>query len=102
MKNKIRFGIAVLTVAAIAAFNVYLNTNSYNLSDVSLTNVEALAWGEENDDPTVPRGVDCSPTFDGNGATTQIFYCAECGYRLSKPQPITGRCTLPGCCYGQT
>ncbi len=46
MKKKILGGIAVLAIAAIAAFNVNMNTQSSNLSDISLANVEALAQYE--------------------------------------------------------
>ncbi|WP_313381507.1 NVEALA domain-containing protein [Proteiniphilum saccharofermentans] len=45
MKKKIFVGIAVLAMAAIAAFNVNLNTNS-EVSLLTLANVEALAQCE--------------------------------------------------------
>ncbi|MDR2911537.1 MAG: hypothetical protein LBV47_09295 [Bacteroidales bacterium] len=38
---------AALAIAAAIAFNVGLNTNSNNLSDLSLANVEALSQPEE-------------------------------------------------------
>jgi hypothetical protein len=41
MKNKIFGSIAILAIAAIAAFNMNINANG--LSEVSLSNVEALA-----------------------------------------------------------
>ena len=42
--KKIFFGsIAVLAIAAMAAFNVNMNTQENGLSDVSLANIEALA-----------------------------------------------------------
>jgi len=43
MKKKIFGGIAVLAIAAAAAFNVNFSAQSNGLSDVSLANVEALA-----------------------------------------------------------
>ena len=43
MKQKILIGFATLAIAAVAALNVNLNTNSYKLSDISFANVEALA-----------------------------------------------------------
>jgi hypothetical protein len=46
MKKKILGGIALLAIAAVAAWNVSLNSQSNDLSDISLANVEALA--EEN------------------------------------------------------
>ena len=42
MNKKIFYGIAVCVVAAMAAWNVNMNSNE-GLSDVSLANVEALA-----------------------------------------------------------
>jgi len=44
MRKKILGGFAVLGIAAMAAWNVNFGTNSYNLSDISLENVEALAY----------------------------------------------------------
>ena len=48
MKKKIIGGIAVLAIAAVAAWNVGVNLNSQKneLPDVMLVNVEALASGE--------------------------------------------------------
>jgi hypothetical protein len=43
MNKKFLYGIAVLAIAAVAAFNVNLGSKSDNLSGVSLANVEALA-----------------------------------------------------------
>jgi hypothetical protein len=43
MKKKIFGGIALLAIAAMAAWNVNLNSQSNELSDISLANVEALA-----------------------------------------------------------
>jgi hypothetical protein len=43
MKKKILGGIAILAIAAVAVFNVNFNSQSNDLSDVSLANVEALA-----------------------------------------------------------
>jgi hypothetical protein len=47
MKKKIIGGIALLAIAAVAAWNVSLSSQSNELSAVSLANVEALAgeWG---------------------------------------------------------
>jgi hypothetical protein len=47
MKNKILYGIAVMVIAVIAAFNVTLSLQKNNdFSGLSLANVEALADGE--------------------------------------------------------
>jgi anti-sigma regulatory factor (Ser/Thr protein kinase) len=43
MNKKILYGIAVLAIAAVAAWNVNLNSQNNDLSDISLANVEALA-----------------------------------------------------------
>lgn len=47
MKKYIFGGIAVLAIATVAAWNMNLNSQSNNLSEISLANVEALA-GETN------------------------------------------------------
>ena len=47
-KKKILGSFAVLVIAAIAAFNLNLNPQEEGLSDILLSNVEALA--NENDD----------------------------------------------------
>ena len=52
MKKKFLYGLAVLFIAVVAAFNVNLNSNGDGLSDVSLANVEALA----NMSPGCPNG----------------------------------------------
>jgi hypothetical protein len=46
MKKKIFGGIALSAIAATAAWNVSLNSQSHNLSGFSLANAEALADGE--------------------------------------------------------
>ena len=49
MKKKLLYGFAVLAIAAAAAFNMSVNSNS-GLSDISLANVEALARSEGGND----------------------------------------------------
>jgi hypothetical protein len=67
MQKKILYGVAVLAVAALATFNLkVVNNNHEQKSDVSMTNVEALAsesgWyvtsclGLNNKECTTPRG----------------------------------------------
>jgi hypothetical protein len=46
MRKYILGGIALLAIAAVAAWNVNLNSQSNDLSDISLANVEALADDE--------------------------------------------------------
>jgi len=43
MKKTIIGSIAIIAIAAVAAFNVQLNTTDNKLSNISLANVEALA-----------------------------------------------------------
>jgi chromate transport protein ChrA len=45
IKKKILYGITVIAIAAVAAWNVSVNLNSQKneLSDISLANIEALA-----------------------------------------------------------
>ena len=46
MKKKILGGFAVLAIAVTMALNVNLNANNNDISDISLSNVEALVYGE--------------------------------------------------------
>ncbi|MDR2057329.1 MAG: NVEALA domain-containing protein [Dysgonamonadaceae bacterium] len=46
MYKKVLGGIAVLAIAAVAAMNVNLNTTNADLSDTSLSNIEAFAAGD--------------------------------------------------------
>ncbi|MDR1371596.1 MAG: NVEALA domain-containing protein [Dysgonamonadaceae bacterium] len=49
MNKKILRGCAVLVIAVVAAYNLYLsNSNESAMSDVSLANVEALADDESS------------------------------------------------------
>ena len=43
MKKIILSGIAIFAIAALATFNVNINTQENGLSDISLSNIEALA-----------------------------------------------------------
>ncbi|MDR0698555.1 MAG: NVEALA domain-containing protein [Tannerella sp.] len=48
MKNKIIYSFAVLVIATLTVWNIHLNSSSSKseLSDLNLSNVEALAQGE--------------------------------------------------------
>ena len=72
MKKKILGGIAILAIAAVAAFNVNFNTQSNDLSAVSLANVEALA-GELSGGNTV----DCYSESDYKSGST-YYDCGDC------------------------
>ena len=51
MKKKILGGIAIIAIAAFAAFNMNVSSKGAGLSDISLANVEALAKSENPDCP---------------------------------------------------
>jgi hypothetical protein len=69
--SKILGSLAVLVIAAMAAFNMMQNSNDAVLSDVALANVEALA--EESSSYTCPGGnVECVRVSRGN--EVHIFY----------------------------
>jgi hypothetical protein len=76
MKKKILGGIAVFVIAVVAAWNVNLNSQKSDLSDISLANVEALASGESGGQP-----MDCycyiQYNNDGRPKTDQT-YCGNC------------------------
>lgn len=74
MKKKIIGGIAVMAIAAIAAFNVNFNNSGADLTKISLANVEALANGE-NGWITCKWAIwysHCAERTDG-------YYCSPCG-----------------------
>jgi hypothetical protein len=76
MRNKIFGGIAVLAIAAVAAWNVSVKSQpSYKLSDTMLANLEALAAGENagSDGWTWNCSTYTSETYD------QTTYEYECG-----------------------
>jgi hypothetical protein len=52
MRKKFLSGSALLAIAAVAGWNVSINSQGDNLSDVSLANMEALAG--ENDSVSIP------------------------------------------------
>ena len=49
MKKIILASMAILAIAAAVAFSVNFNTNNYDLSDITLANVDALAQSEGDD-----------------------------------------------------
>jgi hypothetical protein len=73
MKKIIFGGIAVLTIVAITAWNVNLNSQKNKLSDISLANMEALAseGGNGCDYCCYDSLYNCY-TYYSDGA---IFYC---------------------------
>ena len=90
MKKKIFGGIAILAIAAIAAFNVNLNMNQKNkLSLLALVNVEALAEGEASS-----KKYKCYSILDGSG---QSVSCSTCQMANGKPPwyHFGDHCTRP-------
>ena len=87
-KKKLFGSIAVLAIAAMAAFNVNVNTNETGLGDTSLLNIEALA-SESTPVESLPGG--CNATWDKT--------CCACGsthYTYAKSNG--GSCTtVTGC-----
>ncbi|MDR2915939.1 MAG: hypothetical protein LBV74_14115 [Tannerella sp.] len=91
ISKKILVSISIIAIAAIASFNVNISSQENGLSDISLENVEALAF--ETTDPLPPSdGLSAMPydCFDkygqkvGSGTT-----CYAPGYSKS--------CTSKGC-----
>jgi len=66
MKKIVFGGIAIVVIAVVAALSVNLKSNEYGLSEVGLSNVEALA----NISPACPNGCDAN----GNGCYCNGWY----------------------------
>ncbi|GAB6008834.1 NVEALA domain-containing protein [Dysgonomonas reticulitermitis] len=75
MKKKIFGSLLVLAIAAVAAFNVNLNTQDSNLSTLALANVEALAQ-ESGGGVTWNCSTYTSETYNQEG------YDYDCGYYI--------------------
>lgn len=78
MKKKISGGItALIIITTVAMFNVNINTQKSNLSDISLENVEALASGENSASCyfycTVSLIYDCTVYFN----SLNSMYCSS-------------------------
>ena len=80
--KKLIYGFAVVAIAAVAAWNLNVSSKRYDLIDISLANIEALA-GAETDCSDCPYrkypcnhggGTQCTPP---NGLTGEA-----CGYNL--------------------
>jgi hypothetical protein len=82
MKKKILGGIAILAIAAVAAFNVGFNSQSDGLSDVYLANVEALA--QESGSTK-----DCWNNISA-AVAQQVLYCGTCTYIPGTPGVFAG------------
>ncbi|GHV27015.1 hypothetical protein FACS1894176_08470 [Bacteroidia bacterium] len=88
MKNKIFGGIAVLAIAAVAAFNVNVNSQKNDLSDLSLANVEALA-----SEGSGGNSVTCYSSSKSSSGST-YYDCGNCSKQFnSKGTGNSGTCT---------
>jgi hypothetical protein len=80
MYKKIFGGIAVVAIAAVAAWNVNINMNTSNLSDVSLINIEALANNESGNTSGCYSTVHFNSDL-GDNHKRRVKYCgSSCGY----------------------
>lgn len=75
MKKKIFGGIAVLAIAAFAAFNMNVNTQENQASSLTLANIEALAQNESGGG-TIYYVNPC-PKHSGNECSTKssVYGC---------------------------
>ena len=71
MRKKVLGSLAVLSIAAMTAFNVNMNSQENGLSDVSLANVEALAFESSNNSGSA-EVYDCAGWFTGS---KKIYMC---------------------------
>ena len=88
MKKRILGGIAIAAIALTMALNLNFNANNNSLSDISLANVEALAWPEIDG----WDGISCNygePYFMG----TILMWCyAGCDIRALREVYGIGTC----------
>jgi hypothetical protein len=81
-KKKILGALAVLAIAAMAAYHVNVNTRGNGLSDVSLANVEALAENEGSSGTCKWKNIDCPGWGSGNYEACLVNgdgYSCTCG-----------------------
>ncbi|MDR0506066.1 MAG: NVEALA domain-containing protein [Dysgonamonadaceae bacterium] len=91
MYKKVLYGIAILAIAAVAAWNVNVNSQKEELSDVMLANVEALASETDSASKGTP----------GTKTTTKYEYDSD--GRLIQTITISVSCCASGndlCSYG--
>jgi hypothetical protein len=89
MKKKILSGIVLFAIAAVAAWNVNLNSQSDDLSGISLANVEALA----DDESASGNTVTCYSSSDAKKGST-YYDCGSCTKQFnSKGTGSSSSCT---------
>ena len=67
MKKKIMAAVAVLVIALVAFYNIYINQNQNALANLVLDNIEALADpGESTGDTGPGEMIDCAGWLTGS------------------------------------
>lgn len=78
MKKKILGAVAVIAIAAMAAFNLNINADANELSALTIDNIEALADGEGGGTSTCSNscgGAKCGTFTDNDGNSWPVYYC---------------------------
>ena len=90
MKKKYLVGIAILAIAAIAAFNVNLSPNERSLSMIVLANIEALAANESGGG----KRITCYNELEGfQGAPMEDkTWCDDCKARPAAKWSRSSEC----------
>jgi hypothetical protein len=91
IKKKILGGTALLAIAAVAAWNMNLNSQGNDLSDVSLANVEALA--QESGGNSCSASANCyyGSQIEGSVSCTGTSTCTS-GHEYVKCDGNTSKC----------
>ena len=90
MRKKIFSGVFAIALLATAGWRVNKSlSNDAGLSDLALSNVEALADGESGGG----RYDDCLQGDESSYGTNE-FYCGTCSWKNIKKSGKTGGCTL--------
>jgi len=80
--KKILISVAIIAIAAVAAFNVNFYSQENSLAKIGLANVEALADGES------VSGETCYNTIT-TLESSWILYCGTCTYLKNSTKTLT-------------
>ena len=95
MKKKIFGGIAVLAIAAVAAWNVSVNKQTEGFSTIMLANVQALAQESNPNVITCYNTARISPTTPGTPEPVwTITFCNGCSTATCYEYRDSGSCTV--------
>jgi hypothetical protein len=98
MKTKIIGALAVLSIAAVAAFALNLNPKSNNLTGMSLENAKALAQPVAFQANLTADGgpYPCQETvsYEGEGTIEKLTYCGDCRPILCRSHSGTKQCVF--------